>query len=589
MSTNPKPYKFFTLIPIKYLAMLSLLAIISSLTPFISFWGLSKVVDRVSGLAAGTDVFIYIIMIGVFLVTNDTFEAIRWTYSTYLEGKIFLELKGKLLSKVSSWPYIDIFENPQFLNRLSLADQSIPRFHGFFNSLAMLVSGILGSIPFLWIGFTTRWWVPAALIAAFLPSLIIKWNLEERLWSLEIQNGEEYKEAAVQESILLSPAFAKEIRLWNSSFFILNRWKKNRIKLLNQTAALRNKSMLSALFANIFEGLVDCAVIAYLYILLMHKELSTGNFVFAITAVTQLRQNAFTVLLFGLDINIAFKRLKPFFEIINAEDKKNIPEKTTLLIQNKKEAYISLKNVFFSYPECDKKVLKNINFDIQKNEKIAIVGANGSGKTTLVKLISGMYPVIEGSYIFNGTDSNKIPPCELRKAFTAVYQDFARFPMTFKENVCISESENLNIDDEYEERFMMLCNRFPILNSALTSSSLLTRQFEDGIELSGGEWQRVALMRCAWADREVVLLDEPTAALDPDSEHAVFDAMLDIMKNKTAIIVTHRLALCRKADKIIVMDNGEIIETGTHTALIKKEGRYAQMYKKQGEHYADIL
>lgn len=226
MKKNSKPYKFFTLVPVKYLVMLSLLALISSLTPFISFWGLSKVVDTVSNISTGANVFIYIIMIGAFLVTNDTFEAIRWTYSTYLEGKIFLELKGKLLSKVSSWPYIDIFENPQFLNRLSLADQSIPRFHGFFNSLAMLASGILGSIPFLWIGFTTRWWVPIALIAAFLPSLIIKWNLEERLWALEIQNGEEYKEATVQESILLSPGFAKEIRLWDSAFFILNRWKK---------------------------------------------------------------------------------------------------------------------------------------------------------------------------------------------------------------------------------------------------------------------------------------------------------------------------------------------------------------------------
>ena len=587
MQKNSKPYKFFTLVPVKYLVMLSLLALISSLTPFISFWGLSKVVDTVSNISTGANVFIYIIMIGAFLVTNDTFEAIRWTYSTYLEGKIFLELKGKLLSKVSSWPYIDIFENPQFLNRLSLADQSIPRFHGFFNSLAMLASGILGSIPFLWIGFTTRWWVPIALIAAFLPSLIIKWNLEERLWALEIQNGEEYKEAAVQESILLSPGFAKEIRLWDSAFFILNRWKKNRTHLLNQTSALRNKSMISTLFANIFEGLADCVVIAYLYTLLINKELSTGNFVFAITAVTQLRQNAFTVLLFGLDINIAFKRLNPFFEILNSENKINLPQENSA--QDKSNAYISFNNVSFSYPGCNEKVLNNINFDIQKKEKIAIVGANGSGKTTLVKLISGMYPVTEGFYTFNGMPSNKIQPCELRKSFAAVYQDFARFPITFEENVCISKIEGIgDLNNIGNERFKKLCESFPILNSLLTPSSLLTRQFEGGLDLSGGEWQRIALMRCVWADREAVLLDEPTAALDPDSEYEILEAMLELMKEKTALVVTHRLALCQKVDRIIVMDKGEIIETGTHTELIKKDGRYAKMYKKQGEYYADI-
>ena len=587
MQKNSKPYKFFTLVPVKYLVMLSFLALISSLTPFISFWGLSKVVDTVSNISTGANVFIYIIMIGAFLVTNDTFEAIRWTYSTYLEGKIFLELKGKLLSKVSSWSYIDIFENPQFLNRLSLADQSIPRFHGFFNSLAMLASGILGSIPFLWIGFTTRWWVPIALIAAFLPSLIIKWNLEERLWALEIQNGEEYKEAAVQESILLSPGFAKEIRLWDSAFFILNRWKKNRTHLLNQTSALRNKSMISTLFANIFEGLADCVVIAYLYTLLINKELSTGNFVFAITAVTQLRQNAFTVLLFGLDINIAFKRLTPFFEILNSENKINLPQENSA--QDKSNAYISFNNVSFSYPGCNEKVLNNINFDIQKKEKIAIVGANGSGKTTLVKLISGMYPVTEGFYTFNGMPSNKIQPCELRKSFAAVYQDFARFPMTFEENVCISKIEGTgDLNNIGNERFKKLCESFPISNSLLTPSSLLTRQFEGGLDLSGGEWQRIALMRCVWADREAVLLDEPTAALDPDSEYEILEAMLELMKEKTALVVTHRLALCQKVDRIIVMDKGEIIETGTHTELIKKDGRYAKMYKKQGEYYADI-
>ena len=370
-------------------------------------------------------------------------------------------------------------------------------------------------------------------------------------------------------------------------FFYIESLEKNRTHLLNQTSALRNKSMISTLFANIFEGLADCVVIAYLYTLLINKELSTGNFVFAITAVTQLRQNAFTVLLFGLDINIAFKRLTPFFEILNSENKINLPQENSA--QDKSNAYISFNNVSFSYPGCNEKVLNNINFDIQKKEKIAIVGANGSGKTTLVKLISGMYPVTEGFYTFNGMPSNKIQPCELRKSFAAVYQDFARFPMTFEENVCISKIEGKgDLNNIGNERFKKLCESFPILNFLLTPSSLLTRQFEGGLDLSGGEWQHIALMRCVWADREAVLLDEPTAALDPDSEYEILEAMLELMKEKTALVVTHRLALCQKVDRIIVMDKGEIIETGTHTELIKKDGRYAKMYKKQGEYYADI-
>ena len=119
----------------------------------------------------------------------------------------------------------------------------------------------------------------------------------------------------------------------------------------------------------------------------------------------------------------------------------------------------------------------------------------------------------------------------------------------------------------------------------LEPKTLLTRQFEGGLDLSGGQWQRLALMRCAWADRGIILLDEPTSALDPDSEHEVLEAMIELMKGKTAIVVTHRLALCRSVDRIIVVEDGSIAETGTHTELINKNGRYAEMFKKQSALY----
>lgn len=586
---------FFRLVKPKYLVLLTILAIFSSWTPFISFWGLSKVIDTISVVIGSTSILLYIGLIGIFLVTNDSFEAIRWTYSTYLEGKFFLELKGILLSKVCSWPYIDIFENAVFLNKLSLVEQSIPRFHGFFNSLAMLTSGLLGSLPFFWIGFITSWWVPFALMLAFLPSLLIKWNLEERLWALEIQNGEEYKEAALHESILLSPHFAKEVRLWNAGQTILSRWKKNRTKLLTETSGLRNKSMCLTFLASLFEGIVDCAIIVYLYTLLMSSRLSAGNFVFAITAVTQLRQNAFTVLLFGLDIRVAFKRLLPFFDILtmNAVSRKECQVDTSgkLLVSIDKTSVpiISLYNVSFSYPGCNEKVLKNISYDIRAKEKIALVGVNGSGKTTLVKLISGMYPLLEGNYIFKGIPYQSIDPEEFRTNFSAVYQDFAHFPLTLKENIFISRSiqygENAGDKNSNEKNFSNLLSRFPINNVALGPDVLLTKQMDGGLDLSGGEWQRVALMRCAHANREIVLLDEPTASLDPDSEHDVLDTMLEIIKDKTAIIVTHRLALCQKVDRIIVLDKGEIIETGTHAELMSLNKHYANMYRKQGDYY----
>ena len=591
---------FFSILPFKQLSVLFFLAFVSALAPFVSFWALSKTIDALSNLSQVQNVILYIIFIGAFLVTNDSFEAIRWTYSTYMEGKIFLEMKERLLEKVSKYAYIDIFENPDFLNKLRLADQLIPKFNSFFNSLAMLFSGVLGSLPFLWIGITTAWWVPLVLIAGFLPSLIIKWNLEERLWALEIQNGESYKEAAVHEHILLDSAFAKEIRLWNAASFILKRWKKNRYNLLRETSRLRNKSMGMTLLAHIFEGLVDCAVIAYLYILVSRSVLTTGAFVFAVTAVIQLRQNAFTVLLFGVDLKSDFNRLKPYFDVINYDEtiiEKRLSYNEEIKAPQTAENAIVLKSLSFSYPKCEEKALKDINLEIKKGEKIALVGANGSGKSTLIKIISGMYPDFEGGYFFNGKNSKEIAVNDLRRSFAAVYQDFARFPMTFEENAAISEiAEQFNDEPdsfktEKEEikidtfKFEELCKCFPIANSMLEPKTLLTRQFEGGLDLSGGQWQRLALMRCAWADREIILLDEPISALDPDSEHEVLEAMIELMKGKTAIVVTHRLALCLSVDRIIVVEDGSIAETGTHTELINKNGRYGEMFKKQSARY----
>ena len=433
---------FFSILPFRQLSVLFFLALVSALAPFVSFWALSKTIDALSSISQIQNVILYIIFIGAFLVTNDSFEAIRWTYSTYMEGKIFLEMKERLLEKVSKYAYIDIFENPDFLNKLRLADQLIPKFNSFFNSLAMLFSGVLGSLPFLWIGITTAWWVPLALITGFLPSLIIKWNLEERLWALEIQNGEAYKEAAVHEHILLDSAFAKEIRLWNAASFILKRWKKNRYNLLKETSRLRNKSMGMTLLAHIFEGLVDCTVIAYLYMLVSRSVLTTGAFVFAVTAVIQLRQNAFTVLLFGVDLKSDFNRLKPYFDVINYDEtiiEKSEPYDVEIKPPQTAQNAIVLKSLSFFYPKCEEKALKDINLEIKKGEKIALVGVNGSGKSTLIKIISGMYPDFEGSYFFNGKNSKEIAVNDLRRSFAAVYQDFARFPMTFEENAAISE------------------------------------------------------------------------------------------------------------------------------------------------------
>lgn len=234
----------------------------------------------------------------------------------------------------------------------------------------------------------------------------------------------------------------------------------------------------------------------------------------------------------------------PYFKLLNME-------KTDLDAKNENiDKNIKLENVTYSYPNTEKNVLQNINFNIDKGEIVAIVGTNGAGKSTLLKLVSGM--IVPNGNIFYGNKNRKeISGEDILKGMSAVCQNFGKYKMSLLDNVLIGDSNNFNEKS--------ISDSLKWVNIDLPINTEIGKEF-GGIDLSGGQWQRIALAKCYYRDKSFVFMDEPTLAIDPIEEDSIYKKLLDLAKNKTVLLITHRLGIVKNSNKIIVLQNGELIE-----------------------------
>lgn len=261
--------------------------------------------------------------------------------------------------------------------------------------------------------------------------------------------------------------------------------------------------------------------------------------------------------------------------------------KSTKNLTLRGDVSVEFKNVSFSYPNTEQLILDNINFKISKREKVCIVGINGAGKTTIMKLMLRFYDVSSGEILINDINIKEYDIKELRRAFNVYFQDLSNYSFTLKENIIISDVNNSQKGDKdiYEalehSHAIEMVKFFP-----KKLEQYITKSFdENGIELSGGQYQKIALARMFYRDSNIVLLDEPSASLDPEAEYELFLYLEQYCKGKTTIFTSHRLSNIHLADKIILIENGKVIEYGTHEELIDQNNRYAQLYRYQAERF----
>lgn len=249
---------------------------------------------------------------------------------------------------------------------------------------------------------------------------------------------------------------------------------------------------------------------------------------------------------------------------------------------------LEFKNVTFSYPGSDINILENFSMKIEKGKHYAIVGENGAGKSTFIKLLTGLYPDYEGEILFNGREMRTFDSEEWKKLFSGVYQDFAKYYLSVEENIQIGDSENMDVP-EAKIKMHQVCEKLKIHDDIIALrhryATGLGKLDEDGVDLSGGQWQKVAMARALMNEAPLLILDEPTAALDPISESLVYEQFGEISKDRTTIFISHRLGSTKLADDIFVIGDGCIKEEGSHESLLKGQGIYAEMFKTQQSWY----
>lgn len=378
-------------------------------------------------------------------------------------------------------------------------------------------------------------------------------------------------------SLLIHKDSVKEIRTQQTYNYIYDKWKNCKNEVNKEIWNFEKKDALSMFFCDFIKILGYASCVCLSFILVIKGKISIGVFGACLTAFISTQNSIKTLLIRLGGISSLINFSKNYFYFLETFDGEKIRT-----IDHKFEDSINLNNVHFKYPSNKEETLKEINLDIKRGETVVLVGENGSGKTTLIKLILGIYDVVDGEVTYDEIDLKDIKRDSLYKNISIISQDFNQFQMSLRENIALSDFENINSDNKILETVKMVDEG--ILENIENIDDILGKEF-GGTELSGGQWQKIAISRGLYKNSDLIILDEPTASLDPITEYEILSKFLEISKNKTSIIVSHRIGLCKYADKIIVMDKGRVIGIGKHEQLLQNCLEYKRLYETQQKWY----
>lgn len=442
------------------------------------------------------------------------------------------------------------------------------------------------TVAFLAAGLTVfNPWLLLILVVAVIPSFIGETKFNQESYSLSRSWTPERREIDYLRYIGASNETAKEIKIFGLEGFIADRFKtiSDRYFIVNQKLAIKRASW-GALFSAL--GTASYYV-AYIFVIgqTVAGLISIGTLTFLAGSFARLqgllqgivsRFSRIAETSLYLQDLFDFLELKPFSQ--NHSGKKRVPHPMV-------EGF-TFENVGFKYPETEQWALRHLSFTLKPGEKLALVGENGAGKTTIVKLLAHLYEPSEGRILLDGVDLCDYDPNDLRREIGIIFQDYVRFMFTAGENIAIG-----NIEEGQNQARIQDSAHKSLADTVIDPlpkkyDQMLGKRFSGGVDLSGGQWQKVALARAYMREAQLIILDEPTASLDARAEHEVFVRFADLMKGKSAVLISHRFSTVRMADRILFLEHGQLLELGTHEELLAKGGKYAELFRLQAKGYA---
>lgn len=476
------------------------------------------------------------------------------------------------------------FENPEFYDKLERARRQTNGRTDLMYQILSQVQDIITIIT-LAIGLIAfNPWLILILIVAVIPSFLGETHFNQRKYSLTRSWTPERRELDYIRYIGASDATAKEVKIFNLSEFLAERFETLSMKYYraNRKIAVNRASwgiFLSAIGSIGYYG-------AYVFIIMQTIQglITVGTLTFLAGSFSRMQSmlqaimNRFSRITEGA---LYLQDLFDFFEIrpkiISGAENTPFPKEI--------QEGIVFENVGFKYPNSEKWAIKDLSFHLKKGEKLALVGENGAGKTTLVKLLARLYEPTEGRILVDGIDIRSFNLYDLRNNIGVIFQDYIRFQIKVDENIAIGDISELEQREVIVDAAVKSLANQVVENLPQQYDQLLGKRFENGVELSGGQWQKIALARAYMRKAQVLILDEPTSALDARAEHEVFLRFARLIKGKTAVLISHRFSTVRMADRILFLENGKLLEFGSHEELIAKDGKYAELFHLQAAGY----
>ena len=578
--------KLMFIISPAFFILAALSSLISGVGGVLQPYLLGKIID---GLLGGTE-FVKIVLCAVlviaFLYLAKLNQRLLFSMNRVVTEKLGIHMEGQILDAMDN-VRISQMDSPEFQNRVEQAKNLTKRTpHSIFMNLLGMITLAATAVGFVILLIRLNVWYLLILIASCILVGIVNRRYEENVMSCLFANTPERRKASYFSSLHTQRENLEEIHQYNAMSFFKRRFRLNADTQIQRSWRIfRKNGLLYSLAA-----IVSYAGCGGVYVLILREaflgRISVGDVAMYLSATIGI-QGLLLQLIDGVtqlpEDCAVMRNYRSLLDELRTSEKAAQEEPSTVAAPDD-PAVAAFNNVSFAYPDSEKSVFKSQSFTIDRGEHVAVVGINGAGKTTLVRLLCGMYDEYDGSILLNGRDLRTMDNEERSKSVAVMFQSYLKPSVQLGEAVSLCDADGQ--DPGRLDRVLTECDYYPEEGT----SAELTRMFApNGLIPSGGQWQRIALARMLYRDSEIYILDEPSAALDPQAEDKVFRLIAELERDKTVIFVTHRLASVRSVDKILFIDSAGEIHSSDHSTLMATNSEYNALYTAQAGKYVDQI
>lgn len=564
------------------------LRLLKAVVPVLMLWVGKLIIDEVvlqigNEVKSMQDLWIYLLIeLGLALFSDLLNRGIG--LSDGLLGDLYANKSSVELIEKAAMMDLAQFEDADFYNRLELARRQTTGRVALMSAILMQFQDLITVFSLITGLIVFEPWLVLLLMVAIIPGFLNEAYFSRSSYSLVRSWTAERRELDYLRLIGASDITAKEVKLFGLAGFLKNRFKKLSDKYYEVN---KNLAIKRSIWGSIFHLVSDLAYYGAYFLIIVRTVngiLSLGELTFLSGSFNRLRNLLQSIFNRLSRITEDALYLKDYFDFLDQKPNLSTTSGTRPFPTVIKEGFV-FENVGFQYPESDTWAVRNINFRLKAGEKLALVGENGAGKTTLVKLLARLYNPSEGTIYLDGTDIREYDLESYRYAIGVIFQDYVRYYLTARENIAIGDIDERQNMEKIENASEQSLAEHVINKLPKGYEQVLGKRFAEGKDLSGGEWQKIALARAYMKDAQLLILDEPTATLDARAEYEAFQRFAKLTIGKTAVIISHRFSTVRMADRILVLKNGTVLEIGTHEELMHDAGLYAELFNLQAEGY----